>query len=80
MIVVEVTTVVVEVCCECARLCADSSLIVHGCALMMALVHAHDTLKTVKVECIDVDDASSSAPPTTLLRESDHYPTHHVDR
>ena len=30
---------------------------------------------TVKVECITVDDASSSAPPATLLRESDHYPT-----
>ena len=34
----------------------------------------------VKVECIDVDDASSSAPPATLLRESDHYPTGHVAR
>ena len=34
----------------------------------------------VKVECIDVDDASSSASPATLLRESDHYPTDHVDR
>ena len=34
----------------------------------------------VKVECIDVDDASLSTPPATLLRESDHYPTNHVDR
>ena len=35
---------------------------------------------TLKVECIDVDGASSSAPPATLLCESDHYPTDHVDR
>ena len=35
---------------------------------------------TVKVECIDVDDASSSAPPATLLRESDHYPTDYINR
>ena len=34
----------------------------------------------VKVECIDVDAASSSAPRTTLLRESDHSPTDCVDR
>ena len=34
----------------------------------------------VKVACIDVDDASSSAPPATSLRESDHSPTHYVDR
>ena len=34
----------------------------------------------VKVECIDADDASSSAPPATLLRESDHSPTDQVDR
>ena len=34
----------------------------------------------VKVACIDVDDASSSAPPATLLRERDHYPTEYVDR
>ena len=45
MIVVEVTTIVVQVCCECARLCADSSLIVHVCALMMVPVHALDALK-----------------------------------
>ena len=35
---------------------------------------------TVKVECIDVDDKSSSAPPATLLCESDHYPTDYVNR
>ena len=34
----------------------------------------------VKVECIAVDNGSSSAPPATFLRESDHYPTDHVDR
>ena len=34
----------------------------------------------VKVNCIDVDDASSSAPPATLLRESDHSPTDQADR
>ena len=34
----------------------------------------------VKVACIDVDDASSSAPPATLLRKSDHYPTDYVYR
>ena len=33
----------------------------------------------VKVECIDVDDASSSAPPATLVRESDYYPTDYVN-
>ena len=27
-----------------------------------------------------MDDASLSAPPATLLRESDHYPTYYVDR
>ena len=35
--------------------------------------------QAMKVECIDVDEASSSAPPATLFRESDHYPTDHVD-
>ena len=30
---------------------------------------------TVKVQSIDVDEASSSAPPATFLHESDHYPT-----
>ena len=34
----------------------------------------------VKVECIDVGDASSSAASATLLRESDHSPTDQVDR
>ena len=33
-----------------------------------------------KVACIDVDEASSSAPPAALLRESDHCPTNYVDR
>ena len=35
---------------------------------------------TVKVECIDVDDTSSSAPLATLLRESDHFPTDYANR
>ena len=34
----------------------------------------------LKVECIDVDDASSSAPPATLLRESDHSPPVYINR
>ena len=34
---------------------------------------------TMKEECIDVDNASSSAPLATLLRESDHYPTDYIN-
>ena len=34
---------------------------------------------TVKVECIDVDDASSSAARATLLGESDPYRTDYVE-
>ena len=35
---------------------------------------------TMKVECIDVDDVSTSAPLAALLCQSHHYPNDYVER
>ena len=68
MIVVEVTTVVVQVCWECARLCTHSSVIVHGCALMMVPVHAHDALngRPRVVRSVNPSLGYPGAPPYVL--------------
>ena len=66
--IVEMATVVVQICRDCARLCADCDMIEHGCALVVAHVHAHDAFKGKPhvVRSVDPCLGYPGAPPYVL--------------